>query len=94
MEPRTITLKSSIEAHGEQVTELTLTEPDLGALDGVDIAITEGALKFNLGDMRKIFAAMAGIPPSAAGKIKLGDVRQVVEVVLDFLDISLPTGES
>ena len=90
---KTVTLSRPIEAHGEKVSELTFTEPDLGALDGVNISIAAGAVKFNMGEMRHIIAAMAGIPPSAAKTIALGDVGEMIEVVLDFLGISLPTGE-
>jgi hypothetical protein len=93
MKPIKAPLKTPIEAHGEKVSELTLNEPDLGGLDGVDLTVSmEGTIKINLGDLHKIIASMAGIPPSAAKKIKISDLKNIAPAVMDFLGEFLPTG--
>lgn len=91
----TVPLKSPIEAHGETIKELQLDEPDLGALDGVEIVVKgDGSVRINLGDLPKLVANMAGIPPSAAKKIKFGDVGAVGQAVMGFFPEFLRTGES
>ncbi|WP_339860384.1 phage tail assembly protein [Thalassospira alkalitolerans] len=92
MEPVKIDLKRPIEAHGETLKSLTLDEPDCGGLDGVEITVTEGGVKLNLGDVHKIIASMAGIPPSAARTIKVSDLAKIIPVVMDFLPEFLRTG--
>lgn len=92
MDPVKVTLKRPIEAHGETIKELTLDEPDCGGLDGVEITVTEGGVKLNLGDMHKVIASMADIPPSSARKIKVSDLAKIIPVVMDFLPEFLRTG--
>jgi|MDSZ01.3.fsa_nt_gb hypothetical protein len=95
MKPIKVTLKKPITAHGEDVKELTLNEPTLGALDGVDLEISsEGRVKINLGDIAKIVANMADIPPSSAAQISIFDLREIAPAVMDFLGGFLATGES
>jgi hypothetical protein len=35
---------------------------------------------------------LAGLPPEAADQISLADVGKIIEAVMDFFGISLPTG--
>jgi len=88
-----VTLKHPIEAHGKMISELELGEPDLGCLDDVEIAVNgSGQVKLNLGDIHKIVASMADIPPSSAKKIKLSDCLAMVGEIQGFLQEFLPTG--
>ena len=49
----TLTLTKPIRIGGEDVSDLTLTEPTLGMLDGVKLRITaEGELNLDLGAIR------------------------------------------
>jgi hypothetical protein len=90
-----VTLKHPIEANGETHRELDLNSPDLGALDGVNIEFdAAGKVKINLGDLVPLVANMAGIPPSAAKKIKLADLVGIGKEVKGFFTDFLPTGGS
>jgi len=92
--PKKITLKSPIKIQGIETTELMLSEPDLGVLDDVHIEVSgEGKVRLNLGDIPKLIANMANIPPSDAKKIKLKDMREIIPPVMDYLGEFLPTGE-
>lgn len=90
----TIELTRPIEAHGDTIRVLELSEPDLGALDGVHITVNgEGAVQLNLGDLQKLVASMANIPPSAAKKISLADAPKLMAAVKDFFGDFLPIGD-
>ena len=91
----TIPLSRPVQAHGETLTELTLTEVDLGALEGVNLVIDQdGKLQIDLGDLHRLIAGMANIPPSAAKRILIKDALAGKEAIADFFGISLPTGGS
>ncbi|MFP3943816.1 MAG: phage tail assembly protein [Alphaproteobacteria bacterium] len=95
MKAKTITLKRPIEAHGKEVTELTFREPTLGVLDGLEIEVTgDGGVKLNLGDIVKLVASMAEIPPSSARQIALSDLKEIAGEVQDFFEQFLPAGGS
>lgn len=88
-----VTLKHPIEANGDPLNELELGEPDLGCLDDVEISVNgSGQVKLNLGDIHKIVASMANIPPSSAKKIKLSDCLSMVGDIQGFLQEFLSTG--
>jgi len=91
----TVPLKSPIEAHGKTLSELELDEPDLGALEGIEITVKgDESVRLNLGDLHKLVSNMAGIPTSSAKKIKIGDLPAVGQAVLGFFPGFLRTGES
>jgi hypothetical protein len=95
MSKQKVLLKHAIVAHGESVKELNLDEPDLGVLDDIHIEVSgEGKIKLNLGDLHKLVANMADIPPSAAKKIKVSDMAEIAKAVMGFLSEFLPTGET
>ena len=84
--PVTVTLSRPIEAHGERVAELTLSEPTLGVLDGVHLDVgLDGRVRLDLGDLHRLVAGMAGIPPSAARQIRVTDMAPLARAVMDFL---------
>ena len=89
----TVTLSRPIEAHGETLRELRLEDVGIGALDDVRIKMGDYGIDIHLGDVHKVVAAMAGIPRSSARRIPIKDIKVLLPEVLDFLDISLPTGE-
>ena len=88
--PVTVTLSRPVEAHGEQVTTLTLAEPTLGVLDGVHLDVgLDGRVRLDLGDIHRLVAGMAGIPPSSARQIGIADMAKVARAVMDFLPSAL-----
>ena len=90
-----VTLKHAIEAHGQTVKILELKEPTLGVLDDVEISIKgDGSVRLNLGDIHKLVANMADIPPSAAKEIRVSDMGTISKAVMGFLSEFLPIGES
>ena len=97
--PVTIVLSTPIIAHDKQIRELVLTDPDIGALQGVTLSLIAQAddslaMQVNLAALPRAIAACAGIPPSSAATIKLRDFKRIWPAVLDFLDLDdfLPTG--
>ena len=73
----TLTLTKPIRVGGEDVSELTLTEPTIGMLDGVKLRITaDGELNIDLGAICVLLGRMANIPPSAAKSITIKDAAQ------------------
>ena len=91
--PVTVRLRTPIDAHGQTVSELTLAEPTLGVLDGVRIEIgTSGRVQIDLGDLHRLIAGMAGIPPSSARQIRMTDLAPLARAVMDFLPSSPPAG--
>ena len=93
-EPLTVRLSAPIQAHGETVSELTLREPTLGMLDDVHLFVgSAGELRVNLGDLHRVVAGMAGIPPSAARAISLRDLGEIGPALAGFFGLSLGTGD-
>ena len=91
----TLTLTRPIRVGGEDVSELTLNEPTLGMLDGVALRITaEGELNIDLGAIRVLLGKMAGLPPSSAANITIKDALRAKDVIADFFDDFLPTGQT
>ena len=92
--PVTVPLSRPIEAHGEQVTQLTLSEPTIGVLDGVHLDVgLDGRVRLDLGDLHRLVAGMAGIPPSSARQIRITDMAPLARAAMDFLP-STPPGTS
>ena len=88
-------LSRPIEAHGEQVDELVLKDPESGALAGIEITIGPNGMRIDLGAMPKVIASMAGIPPSAAKTIAMRDTLKNTMGILNFLGVDTrPTGGS
>ena len=95
MEDKKIQLSKAIMAHGENVEELTVREPTLGALAGIELRIAaDGSIDFDLGTLVPIVAALTDIPPSSAKQIALRDLRQFREVIADFLADALVAGRA
>lgn len=93
-EPVTVRLSRPIQAHGEEVTELTLREPTIGDLDGVQVTITGDGCTIDLGAVARVAAGMAGVPPSAVRAISIRDLPALARPVFDFLGESLPISTS
>ena len=91
----TLTLTKPIRSGGEEVSELTLVEPNIGMLDGVKLRITaEGELNIDLGAICILLGRMANITPSAAKTISIKDALRAKDVIADFFDDFLQTGET
>ena len=84
-----------IQSHGQTVSTLTLSRPDVGSLEGLEMIIDKhGNKRFDLGMLVGPIARMAGIPPSAAKTITISDLVKHGGELLDFLGLTfLMTGE-
>ena len=91
-EAQTITLSHPIQVGDERVTTLTLREPTLAVLEDIHIAVRDGEVRLNLGDIPKLVAGLAGIPLSIARKIRVSDLGKIAPVALGFIKPYLPTG--
>lgn len=88
-----IPLKHPIEAHGQTVTELELRGITLGALEGVRLKVdVGGSLDIDLGDVTRLVAGMAQIPPSSAAQIDIRDAVAAKDVLAGFFTAFLATG--
>ena len=91
----TMELSRPIQAHGEELSTLTLRDPDSGALDGVFVTLGPGGMKIDVGAMVKLVAAAADIPPSSARKIPMRDLFAHFMGLLGFFGIDIQaTGET
>ena len=87
-----IPLSKPIVAHDEALTELVLGDPEIGCLDGVRLQLTyyaehddrKGTVHFDLGDLYKVIAGLAHIPPSAAKTIRFRDALKCRKQIMDF----------
>ncbi len=89
--PKTITLSEPIQAHGEEVTELTFRGPTLGDLEEYELT-TAGLSKGST--IIGLTSKLTGLPPSSIRKIEGRDLAKIQEVVTGFFDESLQTGET
>jgi len=92
-EPTKLRLSKPLRFGGEDSRELTLVEPTIGMLEGVNLRITaEGELNIDLAAIRILLGRMANIPPSAAKDISIRDALQAKDLIADFFGDSLQTG--
>ena len=93
--PIELPLSRPIEAHGETLESLTLAEPTLGNLDGIEIAVSDRyGVRLDLGALHLLVGRCAGIPPRAARKIALTDLGPAVDALTDFFAGSPTSGAS
>jgi flagellar biosynthesis regulator FlaF len=74
-----ITLSKPIQANGETIAEIEISEPDVGALEAMDREKGEVAKAIAL------LSAITQIPAPALRKMKASDFRRASEVVAGFL---------
>lgn len=77
-------LSKPIGALGERVTRLTLRDPGSGALEGIEVALGRGGLRFDVGALVKIIAAAANVPHASAKEIPMKDLLKHFEGILVF----------
>ena len=95
MDTTTIKLSRPIRVGNEERSELTIKEPELGALKGLQLEIpAEGGLRLRASDLIEVIAALAAIPPSSAHKIALRDLTKFRPIVNDFFTDVLGDGGS
>ena len=80
-------LSRPITAGDEEKSELTLRDPESGALEGIEITLGPNGLRIDMGAMPKLISAMAGIPPSSARKIAMRDTLRHMMGIMSFLGI-------
>lgn len=89
-----VTLSKSIQAHGEDVTELELREPtgeDVIAI-GYPYLILIGdddsqAMEIRPKIIARYVGKLAGIPPSAINKVTPGDFSRLTGAVMSFFGV-------
>ena len=87
-----IPLTVPIQAHGEMVSELTISGAlTLGDLKGVRIRVGEGGIDFDVGDVPRVIGPLANIPARAAESIDARDLGPLVPVLMDFFGVSRET---
>ena len=83
-------LTRSIEAHGDTLNELRITDPGIGAFEGLYISANQDGVKIDLGSLPRLIAEGAGIPLSSAKKISVADFLRHAEAILGFFGTDTP----
>lgn len=96
-ETRTVSLSRPIQAHGNTVHELTLKEPTLGDLEGVEpfhIRAGDGGTTLipRVGEFPAVISRLANIPLSSAKSISVADLMSIGGVIADFFGIAPQIG--
>ena len=86
----TISLSKPITAHGAEISELTLREPNAGDVMecGYPLGVAEGLAIPQAATIGRFIARLAGIPPSSVKQLSMGDYNTAVGVVLGFFGAS------
>lgn len=94
-------LSSSIQAHGEEITELDLREPTaedviaLGYPYLIIISDDDGqAMEIRPKVIARYVAKLAGIPPSAINKVTPGDFSRLTGAVMGFFGVEAEASSS
>jgi hypothetical protein len=82
----TITLRKPIQAHGEEVAELTLREPEAGDIIacGYPLQMSDGAATPLAGPIAKYIERLGGIPAGSVRKMSPADFNACMQVILGF----------
>ena len=89
-----IPLSRPIVANGEALDRLVLGDPEIGCLSGVQLVIEmfgseddrRAKIHIDMGDIVKIIAGMADIPPSSARRLRIRDALACRKAIQDFLE--------
>lgn len=86
----TIPLSKPITAHGAEISELTLREPNAGDVMecGYPLGIDDGLAIPQAAPVGRLIARLAGIPPSSVKQLSMPDYNRAMGVVLDFFGAS------
>lgn len=80
MKPVTIKLSEAIEAHGEMVSEISLTAPRAKHLRTLPVK-----QQLDMGDLLNLAGECAGLPVSSVDQLSAADALKVLEVIGNFL---------
>lgn len=87
-----IKLDQPIEAHGEQLTELTLRRPtvqEVRAIKAMPYKLDKNEdVSLDMDVVAKYIAVCAGIPPSSVNQLDLSDLNSLAWVVFSFFTTS------
>lgn len=86
-----VMLSKPIEAHGEQINELTFRAPRAGDLRGLQLSLSGSGLTFDTGVILDLAAKLAGVPPSTLDVLPLTDAIEIAGKVGPFLDGLVPS---
>jgi len=81
-----LTLAYPIQAHGEEVTYLTLRRPRVKDLKLLDAA------QGDVGKTAALIGSLAGLTPKEVDQLDAGDFTRLGQAVADFLPGAQPTG--
>lgn len=81
-----IKLTKPIDAHGEQITALTLREPvaEDVMVCGYPLTIGDAEATPNAAAIGKLIARLGGIPPSSVKAMHMADFNKAMGVILSF----------
>jgi len=82
----TIPLKKPITAHGEEVGEITLREPNAGDVMecGYPMGMEDGLAIPQADTIGRLIGRLAGIPPSSVKQLSMPDYNAAMGAVLGF----------
>lgn len=89
-----LTLVYPIAFDGKDVTELTIGEPDVDAVEVIEEAGFKVGEPPTVAQLRAVIGALAHVPNELIGKLHRSDFQNAVEVATPLLEASLaPSGE-
>ncbi len=83
-------LSRPIEALGEKLTEVTLKDPGIGGLKGIEAAFGPKGMTIDLGSMPKLISEAGNIPLSSANTISLRDLGRHLLPIMGFFGADTP----
>ncbi len=81
-----VVLRKSIQAHGEEVRELTFREPEGADIIacGYPLQMGNGTATPDAGAVAKYISRLAGIPAGAVGKLAAADFNACMQAIIPF----------
>ena len=83
-------LTKPIDVMGDKVSEITLTDPGIGALKGNEAAFGPKGMTIDLGSLPNLIAEAGNIPLSSANKISLRDLGRHLLPMMGFFGADTP----
>jgi len=82
----TISLTKPVTAHGAEIDQLTLREPNGGDVEhcGYPLAINGASVIPQAAAVSKLIARLSGIPPSSVKQLSMPDYNAAMGAVLGF----------
>jgi hypothetical protein len=87
-----IVLKTPVSVGSLTVTELDFRRPKVKDFDGIELKIGDGGMAVDLTSLKKLAGRLCGQTDLVMGEIDIGDLSEVIAVVMGFIFPGPETG--